>query len=150
MRGCLVALLWLAGCAGEPMACPSLSSDAEALAYDLVSLGYGEFEGEDNFVAGAGEVLQTQTSWDSAVARWGSDGGLVPDFATEFVFVNRWEADGCGDRSIDYAPWRDGDVLRMVLRVNEPRVVCELSLPQIDLLAVPHGGATDIAWCAPE
>ncbi|TNE86445.1 MAG: hypothetical protein EP330_22155 [Deltaproteobacteria bacterium] len=149
MRLLAPMLFTLTACQGG-LRCPSLSDDAEELPFQLASLGYGQFDGEDPFVIGAGEVLQTQDAWDSAVTRWGTDGGLSPDFATELVFVNRWDTDGCGGRTVDYAPWLDADRLRMVLRVNEPSSTCDMALSQIDLLVVAHGGATDIAWCAPE
>ncbi|MCO4747620.1 MAG: hypothetical protein KC912_22685 [Proteobacteria bacterium] len=150
MRSLLSLLVVLGGCtaAEADLSCPSLTNDAEELTLQLVELGYGSFSFADPFPTGAGEVLQTEESWNAAVDRWGGDGGLSPDFATDFVFVNRWNYSGCD--AMHYAGWLDGSRLRVVLSHEEPENNCDMALPQVDLIQVPHGGATDIAWCAPE
>jgi hypothetical protein len=150
MRLCVLlsmtAALTACGNADE-LSCPSFASNAEELSMELVELVDGSFSGEEVFTEGPGEVLQTDATWSSAVTRWGTDGGLTPDFTTDLVFVNRW--DSCGGGLQEYAAWKDGARLRVVLAATEPDATCDMASPQIDLILVPHGGATDIAWCAP-
>lgn len=139
-----VPLLGFLGACAPPQSCPSLSAQAVRLDIEVVRLnGFVE----DPFVAGAGEVIQTQAVWDMAVARWETAGGLAPDFETEQVFVHRWVFDGCtGD--VAYAAWIDGDRLRVVIDENEPTTVCRAFVPTIDLILVSRGAETDVAWCA--
>lgn len=152
MRNSLLCTLLLVGCTTDALdlTCRSMSSDAEQLTIEVGELTAGSFTPEDPFPAGAGEVIQSAEVWTSETTRWGADGGLDPDFPEDLVFVNRWVADGCDGRSFDYAGWREGDALRMVLVEFEAGELCDVDMPRIDLIQVARGGATDIAWCAPE
>lgn len=141
----LAAVLGLSACGGDPLSCPYLSHP-DTVMLGVTTLDANATATEDPFTAGPGEVLTTRDAWDAAVGRWGTDDGVSPDFATQVVYVYRWINDGCA-AAVQYAAWADGESLRVVA-VEDDSTSCSGDTPQIDLVVVDRGDATDLAWCA--
>lgn len=117
-------------------------ADGEEVNTRLKVLGYSEF---DSGWSRGRDIHTSDERWQEQTSEWGTDGGLDPDFSTEAVFEKNWADGGCSD-PFTYEAWRWGEVLRVYAERGDPGG-CDAHFPQIDLVLVKLGGATDLGWC---
>ena len=139
----MIMLLALTGC-GEDISTASCDgrspADGEEVALQLTELGY---TGDGNAYQ---SVIRDDADWAEQISMWGSDGGLTPDFTAEAIFVNAWVFGGCGEE-YTYGAWQWDDTIRLRAAHATEDTVCDGYMPQVDLMSVPLGDATDIGWC---
>jgi hypothetical protein len=141
-------LLVITGCDEvSQKTCDGLSpQDGEEITLQLVELGYSQVDTGGGLGDTYQLIISDDATWAEQVTAWGDDGGLTPDFSVETVFVHAWVFGGCGE-AYHYGAWRWDDVLRVRAEYESEGAVCDAYMPQVDLLVVPHGGASDLGWC---
>jgi len=130
----------------EPAEMARCPEEESALPFELVQLGYAMMDNEQ-------AVLADQVAYDAWLVELGesmgssyTSSGTAPDidFTESVGFANFWVDGGCEDPPT-YAACEDGST---IISFNEPGFDdgCDAFFPQVDLLIVPRGSATDFEW----
>lgn len=125
--------------------CAGLSRrDAESVTHLLAEIGYTEFDDSEH----EGQPLEIVTDaehWAEVVARYGTDGGIRPDFDLDAVYVHPWGFDGCTDGPF-YEAYRWDDELRLDIWFGRNEH-CDMYLPMLDFIVVPAEGVETFGTC---
>lgn len=125
--------------------CAGLSRrDAESVTHLLAEIGYTEFDDSEHSGSQL-EVVTDAEHWAEVVARYGTDGGIRPDFDLDAIFVHPWGYDGCTDGPF-YEAYRWDDELRLDIWFGRNQG-CDMYLPMLDFIVVPAEGVETLGTC---
>ncbi len=139
----LLLTVWM-GCGGT-LCEGRVPSEATELELQLFNLGYGEFDGDTGGGFGDREVIEDASDWEAHIAAMGVDPTGGVDFDTHAVFLNEWVDGGCSE-PYEYEAYALDDELRVRAIAGEDGG-CDAYFPELDVVVVERGGATDLSFC---
>jgi|GEM_PF-3491581 len=132
---------------GPPILCDDQHvDDGTALPYELELIGYGDAAFDEDLMADGPQVVTDPTAWDTLVARLNTTVSLAPDFSSDAVFVHPWSDGGC-EPMFEYDAIGWSDAVRVRAWQAGEDAGCDAYFPNVDLILVDLGGATNLGFC---
>ncbi len=118
--------------------------EADEVTIQLTVMGYIEADTER-------QVHSDADQWSDFLSSLSEDTGAVADpipdidWEDQIVFTNSWVDGGC-EEGPSYEAWQQDDQLRVRVAYGADDG-CDAYMPQIDVLVLDIGGASDLDWC---
>jgi len=119
-------------------------AEADEVTIQLTVMGYIEADT-------ARQVHSDADQWSDFLSSLSEDTGAVDDpipdidWEDQIVFTNSWVDGGC-EEGPSYEAWQQDDQIRMRVAYGWDDG-CDAYMPQIDVLVLDMGEASDLTWC---